>query len=134
MTIKEAIEKIHAPKGITSVIAGVMSGDYSVFPHQKGIEADRKKAEEMVEGLKESLKNCTSDWSYWSILGDLEYWRAVLNILVAGEIGGGIVADVEFDDSGGVVMDQISKVTEFGEKVLKETKKMTENGEQETSE
>ncbi len=36
MTTQEAIGAIHAPKGITSVINGIMAGDFSVLPHENG--------------------------------------------------------------------------------------------------
>ena len=123
MTVEEAIDKIHAPKGVTSVISGLLSGDYSVLNDQKGIEASFEKAEEMVAGYEKKLKECKSDWSYWSILGDLEYWKAVKNILEAGKLNNGVLADVAAPDlKNGVVMDLIGKVTSFGEEVLKQTK------------
>lgn len=125
MTIQEAINSIHAPKGVTSIIAGVMSGDYSVMYEQKGLEADLQKANEQVAAYQKNLDECKSDWSYWAILGDLEYWKAVRNILEAGAINNGILADVPKPNFDGlVVMDAIGRVEDFGEAVLRETKKL----------
>lgn len=123
MTVNEAISKIHAPKGITSILAGLASGDYSVLPHDKGIGADLLIAKEQVAKYQKAIDECKSDWAYWSILGDLEYWKAVQNILEAGTLNNGVLADVEAPNMEGlVVMDAIGKVSKFGEQVLKETR------------
>lgn len=126
MTVNEAISKIHAPKGVTSILAGLSNGDYSVLPHEKGIGADLKTAEHQVALYDKQIQECKSDWAYWSILGDLEYWKAVRNILEAGSINNGILADVKDPDLSGavVVMDSIGRVTDFGETILRETKKL----------
>jgi hypothetical protein len=123
MTVQEAINKIHAPKGVTSILAGVMSGDYSVLSDQNGIDASLVKAQEMVVQYQKQIDECTSDWSYWAILGDLTYWEAVRNILEAGTINNGIVADVYAPQLDGlVVMDAIGSVSDFGKEVLQRTK------------
>lgn len=123
MTVNEAISKIHAPKGLTSILSGLASGDYSVIPHDKGIGADLIVAKEQVAKLQKAIDDCKSDWAYWSILGDLEYWKAVHNILEAGTINGGVLADVEAPNMEGlVVMDAIGRVADFGKKVLTETR------------
>lgn len=120
MTVQEAIGNIHAPKGLTSVLNGLMSGDYSVLPHEKGIGADLKTAEENVAKYQKQLAQCTSDWSYWSILGDKAYWEAVRDILEAATIvGPDNLPDVEKPNFEGlVVMDSISRVTTYGRTIL----------------
>ena len=125
MNVKEAIDMIYAPKGVTSVIAGIGNGDFSVLNNQKGIEASFAKAEEMTAKYQKQLDECKSDWSYWSILGDLAYWKAVKNILEAGTLNDGELANVEAPDlKNCVVMDAISKVEKFGQKVLHETREL----------
>jgi hypothetical protein len=121
MTTKQAIEMIHAPKGMTSIIQGVMPGDYSVIPHDKGKDSDLNKAKGMVLKYQQELNDCKSDWSYWSILGDLEYWKAIVSILEAGELAGhDNLPDVPAPNMDGlVVMDAISNVSEFGNTVLR---------------
>lgn len=127
MTVQEAISKIHAPKGVTSIIAGIMNDDFSVLPKDSDVSATLTKADEMVKKYEKDLNECKSDWSYWSILSDLEYWRAVKNILEAGAINNGVVADVQAPALDGcVVMDAISKVSDFGKAVLSETKKIAD--------
>lgn len=120
MTVAEAISHIHAPKGMTSILAGISSGDYSVLPHEKGNNADLEKATEQVEIHKNALKECKSDWSYWSILGDLEYWQAIEKILKAGELVGNdklpYVPPPNLE--GLVVMDAIGAVGTYGDSVL----------------
>ena len=95
MTVKEALDKIYAPKGLTSVIEGLINNDFSVLDNQKGTEASFDFANLKIKELQIQLDNCHSDWSWWSILGDLEYWKAAKNILEAGMIHGGELADVE---------------------------------------
>ena len=125
MTVQQAISNIHAPKGMTSIISGVMSGDYSVLPHDKGVDADLAKAKEMVAQSKKQLDECKSDWSYWSILSDLEYWKAIENILQAAVlVGENNLPDIPKPDMEGlVVMDAISKVSKYGDAILSEAKK-----------
>lgn len=124
MTVKEAIASIHAPKGVTSILAGISSGDYSVLPHEKGKNADMDKAREMVAQYKKSLEECKSDWSYWSILSDLSYWEAICNILEAGElVGNDNLPDVAPPNLQGLmVMDAIGAVSDFGDKILGEAR------------
>jgi hypothetical protein len=124
MTTQEAIGAIHAPKGMTSVISGIMSNDFSVLPHEKGKGSDLAKASEMVEKYEQDLKNCKSDWAYWSILGDLEYWRTIHKILEAGElVGHNNLPYVSAPDlENCVVMDSIGKVGQFGDEILRKAK------------
>lgn len=121
MTTKQAIEAIYAPKGVTSVLNGIMSGDYSVFPHTGGEDSNLQKAASQVDKYQKQLDECKSDWSYWSILGDLEYWKAIKNILEAAHIvGDDNLPDIPKPNLGGqlVVMDQIYEVTKFGAAIL----------------
>lgn len=124
MTTKEAIEAIYAPKGMTSVIAGIMNNDFSVLPHDKGRQSDLEKAKEQVVIYKKQLNECKSDWAYWSILSDLSYWQTIQNILEAAEIVGNdnlpYVAAPNLENC--VVMDAIGKVEQFGNEILRKAK------------
>lgn len=120
MKVTEVLSMIDAPKGLTSIINGISQNDFSVMPHQKGLNATLEIAEEKVKLHQKQIDECKSDWAYWSILGDLEYWKAVKNILKAAElVGEDNMPDVSFKNDGVVVMDAIYKVTQFGELVLK---------------
>lgn len=129
MTTQQAIQAIHAPKGMTSVLSGIMSGDFSVLPHEGGKDSDLYTATKMVGGYQKQLNECESDWSYWSILGDLEYWRAIHKILQAAELVGNDslpdVAPPNLDNC--VVMDAISKVQSFGDEILRKAKVLKTN-------
>lgn len=123
MTVIEAISKIHAPKGLTSILAGISAGDYSVMPHNKGIDADILIADEEISKYEKAIDECKSDWAYWSILSDLEYWKAIKNILEAGKLSNGKLPDIDAPDlEGCVLMDAIGRVSDFGEKILRETR------------
>lgn len=122
MTVQEAIAQIHAPKGVTSIIAGIMNNDYSVLSIQNGSDSSLKKAQEQVALYQKQLDECKSDWSYWSILGDLTYWEAVRNILEAGTLNNGELAYVSAPELNGIVaMDAIGRVDDFGKEVLRKT-------------
>lgn len=124
MTVHEAINNIHAPKGLTSILAGISTGDFSVLPHKNGLNADYEKAKEMVVKHTKQLNECTSDWSYWSVLGDLSYWEAIQNILEAATIvGENNLPDIPKPDMEGlVVMDSISCVERYGKAILNAVK------------
>lgn len=110
---------ISAPKGITSVISGIMEGDYSVIPHQKGAQSDLQIAEAQVQDHELKLKECKSDWSYWSILGDLTYWTAIRDILKGADmVGPTNMPEVRFESKSIMVMDHIAEVEAFGKEVL----------------
>lgn len=120
MKVTEVLSMIDAPKGLTSIIEGIAQNDFSVMPHQKGLNATLEIAEEKVKLHQKQIDECKSDGAYWSILGDLEYWKAVKNILKAAElVGEDNLPEVAFKNDGVVVMDAIYKVTQFGELVLK---------------
>lgn len=122
MKLETAIQSIHAPKGVTSIIQGVINGDYSVLSEQNALGASIEKIEEQVAFHKKQLDECRSDWAYWAILGDLAYWRAVRNIYKAAElVGAENLPDVAIPDvQRCIVMDAIGKVEKFGEDILKE--------------
>jgi hypothetical protein len=127
VTTQQAINAIYAPKGVTSIIEGILHDDFSVMPHEKGKDANILKAEEMIAKYEKDLHSCKSDWSYWSILGDLVYWKAIKNILDASAIAGSNnLPDIPIPDLNGcVVMDAIYKVEKFGFEVLSKTKELT---------
>lgn len=119
---------ISAPKGLTSILAGVMQNDFSVLPHQKGLEATISVADEKVALHRKQLNECTSDWSYWSILGDLSYWEAVKNILKGAEmVGENNMPDVKFESKAVVVMDSIGEIDKFGKYVLSECERVAQH-------
>ena len=126
MKLNDALNVISAPKGLTSLIDGIASKDYSVLPHKDGVSASLQEAEDAVAKYEQQLRDCQSDWAYWSILGDLKYWKAVRNILNAADmVGADNLPDVEFPKTGGlVVMDAIGKVTDYGEKILSKARQM----------
>jgi hypothetical protein len=119
MKLQEVLSQINAPKGLTSILAGISQNDFSVLPHQKGLDATMAVADERIAEYRKSLDECKSDWSYWSILSDLEYWCSVKNILEAAQIvGENNLPDVHYQPSNSVVMDEIANVRKFGEAVL----------------
>lgn len=128
MKLTEVLSMISAPKGLTSILAGISQNDFSVLPHQKGLEATMYVADEKIALHQRQLDECKSDWSYWSILGDLAYWKAVKNILKGAEIvGENNMPDVKFENKAMVVMDIIAETEKFGKYVLSECKRVAQH-------
>lgn len=119
---------ISAPKGLTSILNGIAQGDFSVLPHQKGLEATLCVAEEKVALYQNQLDNCKSDFSYWSILSDLVYWEAIKNILKGAEIvGENNMPDVVFENKAFLVMDSIAEIEKFGKYVFSECERIAQH-------
>lgn len=128
MKLTEVLSMISAPKGLSSILAGITHNDYSVLPHQKGLEATIYIAYEKIRLHQSQLAECKSDWSYWSILGDLAYWKAIKNILKGAEIvGEDNMPEVNFENKAVVVMDSIAEIEKFGEYVLSECKRVAQH-------
>jgi len=123
MTVQDAIGNIHAPKGMTSLIAGVMSGDFDPIQNQDAVGASLAIAQEKLGAVKKAQLNCKSDWAYWGYQGDISYWTAVVDILKAAEITGPqSLPYIEKPELNGVVMDVCSKVEAYGKNVLEAAK------------
>ena len=119
MNIDEALSKIHAPKGITSMLAGALSGDFDPIRGPDLITKNLDVAKGKLAEVIESQSNCRSDWAFWGYEGDKAYWSAVVNILEAAAIvGADNLPDVTGPEVGCVVMDQCSYITKFGKDIL----------------
>lgn len=126
MKLQEALQSIHAVKGVTSIIAGVSSGDYSVLPKEPTLQSSIAEARANIDKYQDLINKCTSDWSYWSILGDLEYWESIHDILQAAElVGSDNLPDIPKPNTEGcVVMDAIGRVRDFGKNMLDEARRL----------
>ena len=121
MKLEEAIAAIHAPKGITSVIAGVMSGNFDPIREQSGAESSLLGARAKLAAARNAQQNCGSDWAFWGYEGDIAYWEAVVNILEAAEITGAdnLPNMPPLDDRPAVVMDMCDRVRQYGIEILR---------------
>jgi len=119
MKLQEALSKIHSPKGQTSIIAGVMSGDFAPIRDQSAVGASLESAREKLKSAEDLQNNATSDWAYWGYAGDVAYWRCVVNLFEAAEIcGADNLPDVPPPKLEGVVMDVQGNVEQWGADVL----------------
>ena len=127
MTLEEALRKIHAPKGVTSMIAGVMAGDFDPIREQNASGVALEEARNRLKKIKESQANCKSDWAFWGYEGDKAYWQATIFILEAAEITGPEnLPEIEAPSGRGVVMDVCHQVEQFGVQMLKAAKATVE--------
>jgi hypothetical protein len=120
MNLQQAIEGIHSPKGFTSVIEALFAGgDPNSIKDQNAIGKTRADAEAELAKVQKAQSECKSDAAYWGYMGDISYWRAVVNIMQAAElVGADNLPDVPMPKWGGVVMDECSKVEDFGRRML----------------
>lgn len=126
MKLSDILPKIHAPKGVTTVMAAVMSGDCDSIKGGDAVGKSLEEAKAELKKAKTNIDNCTSDWSYWGYAGDLAYWRATCALLEAAKlVGADNLPDVPLPDmEGGVVMDIQAKLEHFGEEVLSKAKEI----------
>lgn len=118
MNVQEALSRIHAPKGVTSVISGVLSGDFAPIREQNGSKSSLQQAQGKLASAREAQQNCGSDWAYWGYQGDISYWSAVVDILEAAEIvGADNLPDVPAPKTDGVVMDVCGRVERYGKEI-----------------
>ena len=124
MKLSDVLDNLCAPKGLTSIISGVMSDDFSVLPKKQDTTGGLQMAKDKVVAYQKQLDECKSDWSYWSILSDLEYWKCMVNVLEAADITGpDNLPDVPFPNlEGKVVMDAIYENTKFGAAIFAKAK------------
>jgi hypothetical protein len=121
MKLEEALNKIGGPtRGVTSVIAGLMSGDVAPISGDKRVTESLTQAREKLENIRTAQRECNSDWAWWAYQGDISYWETVVSLLEAAEIvGPDNLPDVPFDNSAGVVMDICARQERFGKEVLR---------------
>ena len=119
MNVTEALNRIHAPKGVTTVIEALRSGDARSVQPQSGDGLDVEQAKAKLAAVREAQRTCGSDWAYWGYEGDIAYWTAVVSILEAvALIGPDNLPDVPAPPTQGVVMDLCGKVVRYGAEVL----------------
>ena len=127
MTLQEALSQIHAPKGLSSVIEGVMRGDFDPIREQDATGKTLGHARVELERVREAQANCKSDWAYWGYEGDKAYWQAVVSILEAAElVGPDSLPDIPVPNlQNCVVMDSCARLSNWGAAILKAAKERT---------
>jgi hypothetical protein len=117
--LQEVLSQIHAPKGVSSIIAGALSGNWEPLQGQDAIGADLTKAEGELARVSKAMNDSQSDWAYWGWAGDVAYWTCVVALLKAAAITGpNNLPDVPLPDFNGVVMDVQAHLEDFGAHVL----------------
>lgn len=127
MTLREVLAKIHAPKGVTSLVAGVMSGDFGPIRKQSAVGVSLDEARAKLARVEQAQRDCQSDWAYWGYMGDIAYWRAVVDILTAADlVGPDNLADVPAP-TGVVVMDLCAATERYGRAILAAARRQQED-------
>lgn len=128
MTLRDALERLGGPVlGLTSLIDSVRSGNLDAVSGKAADSAstpaalfERATAEEAR--LQRGMDGATSDAVYWGYAGQHAYWRAVRMVAEAAVLTGGDLPDVAAPHLPGIVMDDMSALTQFGEDVLRRAK------------
>lgn len=119
MNLETAIKSIHSVKGFTSVVEALLGGDKDSIKDQSAVGKSLVEAEAELARVRKAQTECKSDAAYWGYQGDASYWSAVVNLLKAADlVGPDDMPDIEFTKWGGVVMDECSKVEDFGRRML----------------
>jgi len=127
MNVHEALNLIHAPKGATSVIAGLLGGDSASIQDQDATGIALAEATEKLKTAKRNQNDARSDAAWWGYAGDVAYWSAVVDILKAAElVGADNLPDVPAPKTDGVVMDVQYHVEQFGAAILTKARKAAE--------
>lgn len=123
MKLNEALSKMSVQRGITSVMSGIINNDFSVLKSPDAVGLEKEKIKSEVSKYSDMLQSCQSDWAYWSILGDLTYWKCSLKIFEAYEMCKFIeLPDVEYKTGGLVVMDCLSIQEKYADKIMENAK------------
>jgi len=135
MRLETAINSIHAPQGVTTLISGLLSGDFDSVFHKDAVGKSLGEVEDMLAGVRRQQRDCASDAAWWGYNGEIAYLAAVRDLLKAAEITGpDNLPDVDIPDlSAGIVMDLQAKVTRFGAEVLKQAKALAQEAVNERS-
>lgn len=123
MKLIDALKKIAPVRGHSSMVAAIMSGDLSsVSGRPAGFPLEAAKAE--LAKVQKFQAEATSDAAYWGYMGDVSYWRAVVNLITAADlVGPDNLPDIPAPEPGGVVMDVCAKIERWGAAVLAEAQK-----------
>jgi len=119
MNLETALSKIGPVGNSNSMLAAVIGGDFKSVCGDKRVSETLEKAKDKLKDLEAARNNCISDAAYWGYMGQISYWRAVVDILKAAKIKGeDNLPDVEYGDSGEIVMDVCRKTEQYGRAIL----------------
>lgn len=115
MKLSHVLGQLEPVVGLTSLIAA----PESIGTAARGIP-NLGAARDHLTRARSAQAACKSDAAYWGYVGQIAYWRTVVNLLLAAEITGpGDLPDVPLPERGGVVMDMASDLENFGVRVAR---------------
>ena len=124
MKLTDALSKFGPVRGMTSMIAGLLSADPGPIGGGVRVSEGLSEARAKLAQYQKLQNECQSDWAYWGYQGDISYWSAVADLLEAAEITGpDNLPDIHYDDRPGVVMDMCGRQEDFGKAVLAAAKR-----------
>src|SRR3990172_7531998 len=115
MTVEEALAPIGPVVGFSSLIGAPES-----VSSRQANNPTLAEARDRLDSLTQARDNAQSDYSYWGYAGQVSYWQALVDILEAAKlVGADSLPDVPPPEQGGVVMDSMSCIEEYGKAVLR---------------
>lgn len=117
MNLEEALEPLKPVMGMSSVIAGLMSGDFDPLDDRPMTDLDPAAVEAKLKRTQQEQAECQSDWAYWGYEGQIAYLTALRDILEAFKL----VSEVPYVEPPGgfVVMDVYSQQERYGREILR---------------
>lgn len=125
--VRDLIDQLHAPRGVSSMIASLMSGDLDPVSGGEDTPGDPAldQAKDKLQEAQEKQQNCGSDYAYWGYEGQIAYWRSVVNLLEAAKVAGSedLPGHYRVPEFKGVVMDVCAKMETWSQNILDRVKK-----------
>jgi len=119
MNLQEALQPVRSVQGVTSIIAGVLSGDFGAINDPEALTDGLAQARNALARVTQAQDKATSDASWWGYNGQRSYWEAVVDILEAAElVGEANLPDIEPPvTKGKVVMDAQYAISAYGKAI-----------------
>jgi hypothetical protein len=118
MNLKDALAQISMPVGVTSMISALLGGDTKSVEQPAISDLTLEQVRALLATTRKAQEICGSDAAWWGYEGQVGYLQAVADVMAAADLVG---PDNLFDIKprvGGVLMDQISAITQYGKEQL----------------
>ena len=129
MTLQQALSNISAPKGFTSLVNSLITGDLSNIDTPDIKKLSNTEIADKVKELQQKLADCKSDSEYWSILSNITYCTTVILIKSAADlVGENNLPDVPPPELKTMLMVAIENLEQYGKNIYKQSIENHKNG------
>lgn len=129
MTLQQALSNISAPKGFTSLVNSLITGDLSNIDTPDIKKLSNTEIADKVKELQQKLADCKSDSEHWSILSNITYCNTVILIKSAADlVGENNLPDVPPPELKTMLMVAIENLENYGKNIYKQSIENYKNG------